>query len=338
MPSFMKSPKPDLKSIVAKDNGLIGQMAKYELSELRLISYCMAHYDSRKIVNRTIEASVDDLKNIFNMTTKDAYAVVRKAVRAVNRKPFEIETERTEEEWYIFTGFRYFKHEGRFEFKVSPEAQPLLLKLCGNFTRYRLGDVYQFKAASTWKLYELLKRWLGKGKWEVELDELRSLLGVAGKYPRWSSLDQRILTPATKEINKLSDIRVSYDKIKRGRTVVGISFQIRKNRPEDKNVIEVKTTKEELYLALRKAGLPEKTAQNYTSQADQSNKTQWIIDQLPGLIQRSKNKKEPISYLQRGILNKIHQRSLFDKPEKPQSKPIEQQKAELKRFVKKQII
>ena len=34
----MKNTKPDLKCVVTKDNQLIGQMAKYQLSELRLIA------------------------------------------------------------------------------------------------------------------------------------------------------------------------------------------------------------------------------------------------------------------------------------------------------------
>lgn len=288
---LMKAQKPGHNSIVAKGNELIGHMAKYELSELRLIAYCLAHYDSRKDDDRTITATVDDLKNLFKMTTKDAYGVVRQAVRAVNRKPFAIETDRTEEEWYIFTGFRYYKNEGYFEFKISPEAQPFLLELKGNFTRYRLGDVYQFRAASTWKLYELLKRWLSAGRWEIELDELHLMLGVAGKYPRWSNFRQWVIDPATAEINDLSDITVEYHQEKRGRRVIGLVFKVRSKRKDDADVIDLESPEDELHRRLLAVGISAQTAAEYARDINRQGKASRIIAKLPAMIERAKQRK-----------------------------------------------
>jgi len=328
----MKQTKPDFKSVVAKDNELIEQMAKFELSELRLIAYCLAHYDSRKAENRLFRARVDDLTSLFPIDKKSAYAVIRKTMIGLGKKPLEIRENSKRYYWNWFSGFCYDEGTGEFEFKITPEIQPYLLKLEGSFTRYRLGDVYQFKAASTWKLYELLKRWLKAGSWETELDELRLLLGVAGKYPRWSSLDQWILKPTTAEINKTSDIRVSYNKLKRGRRIVGLIFEIRPNRPEDANAIKVNTTQEELYLALRNAGLHQKTARKYANDADRGGKTFWIQKNLPGWIKKSQTKKNPKSYLQGVLKQEIGQGVLFDNP--PQ-KSREQQKSELSAMAKK---
>lgn len=301
--------KTDLNSVVAKDNQLIGQMAKYGLSEFRLVSYCLAHYDSRKVDDRTIEASVKDLQSLFKMATKDAYNVVRQAMKSVNSKPFEIETEKTREMWCIFSGFRYFKEEGRFEFRISPEAQPLLLELKGSFTRYRLGDVYQFRAASTWKLYELLKKWEAARAWEVELDELRLLLGVAGKYPRWSDLQVRLLKPATEEINNTSDIRVSYDKLKRGRSVIGLAFTITPKKRGDENVIDLKSEKDTLASLLIEEGVHQKPAKEYAEQAERAGKTEHIINKLPAILKRMKG--QPQAYILGAIKAEIKQQSLF---------------------------
>ncbi len=317
----MGKTKPELTSIVAKDNQLIGQMAKFQLSELRLIAYCLAHYDSRKPENRTVEASVSDLQDLFKMTTKDAYGVIRQAVRAVNRKPIEIETEQTDEEWYIFTGFRYYKKEGRFEFKISPEAQPLLLELGGNFTRYRLADVYQFRAASTWKLYELLKRWLTKKEWAIELDELRLLLGVSGKYPRWSDFEKRIVKPATAEINELSDIQASYEKIKRGRTIARLIFLIDGKNPENEDVIDIRTPEQELSWELKKAGIHKTTAEKYSTLINYTGKTDLILKKLPAIIKRATGKKEnEQQYILGAVQAEIGQRDLFAAPKEEEKR------------------
>lgn len=325
----MKTTQPDFRSVVAKDNELIAQMAKFELSELRLIAYCLAHYDSRKADNRMFRARVDDFTALFPMNKKSAYDVIRKTMLGLGRKPLELREGSKRYYWNWFSGFMYDEGTGEFEFKITPEIQPYLLKLEGSFTRYRLGDVYQFKAASTWKLYELLKRWLKAGRWEVELDELRLLLGVAGKYPRWDSFKRQI-DRATTEINEKSDIRVSYDKLKRGRRIVGLIFVIRANRPEDADVIDVQTTQEGLYMALRNAGLHHKTARKYANDSERWGKTHWISSNLQTWVDRSKSKKNPQSYLQKVVKAEIHQGSLFDDPS--QNKPIEQQKAELARL------
>ena len=172
--------KPNQNSVVAKHNDLIGQMAKFELSELRLIAYCLAHYDSRKEDNCTFRARVEDFTELFPIDSSNAYRVIRQTMLSLGKKPLEFKEGSECHYWNWFSGFTYNEGNGEFKFKITPEIQPYLLKLEGTFTRYRLRDVYQFRAASTWKLYELLKQWVTKKKWDVDLNELRLLLGVAG--------------------------------------------------------------------------------------------------------------------------------------------------------------
>lgn len=310
---------PDHKSIVAKSNDLICQMAKFELSELRLIAYCLAHYDSRSSDNRTFTARVSDLTELFPMDKKSAYAVVRKTVMALGRKPLEFREGTKKHYWNWFSGFAYDESNGEFEFKITPEIQPYLLQLEGSFTRYRLGDVYQFKAASTWKLYELLKQWLQKGKWEVNLDELRLLLNVAGKYPRWDSLKQRIIDPACEEINATSDIKVDYLKIRRGRKIDRLEFTIDINKPEDANVIELEPEQRELYKMLIAAGLNSKTAKRIVGEALGLNKVSILIRKVPQMIESAAQKNiNAAKYVTGAINDELHQGQLFEDQGTPQ--------------------
>lgn len=306
--------KPDYRSVVAKDNELIGQMAKFELSELRLIAYCLAHYDSRGNANKLISARINDLTEIFPMDQKSAYAVVRKVMIGLGKKPLEIQTGNRRKFRNWFSGFDYIEGAGEFEFMINPDVQPYLFKLEGSFTRYRLGDVYQFKSASSWKLYELLKKWLQARSWDIDLDKLRLLLGVAGKYPRWSSLDQRIIAPAVKEINNTSDIRVEYSKIKRGRSVTGLCFVIHPTKSGDTDVIDLKSDKDKLYSALLDIGVNTKTAQQYTAAAESMDKTEILINKLPSIVKRAKGQsKTPLQkYILGAIKNEIGQQSFFD--------------------------
>jgi len=212
------------------------------LSELRLLSYCLAHYDSRPdpdalLFQRQGEfefaATVQDLLSIFPyMDQKSAYAVVRKAVKSINAKPFEEafttpSGEEVEMLIYWFSSFKYFKSQGKFVFSLSREIAHLVLNLTENFTKFKLRDVYQFRSALTWKLYEMLKQWAAAGRWSAELDEIRTSLGIPGKYPEWYDFKRRILDAPIKEINQLSDIIVDYEKQKCSRSVSGVTFFIK---------------------------------------------------------------------------------------------------------------
>lgn len=308
----MKPTTPDKKSIVAKSNELIGKMAKFDLSELRLLAYCIAHYDSRSPENRTFTAHVQDLASLFSMNEGSAYTVIRQAMLGINKKPLEFREGKKLHFWNWFSGFTYTEGEGTFEFTVTPEVRPYLLGLKETFTSYRLGSVYQFKAASTWKLYENLKRWEAKGKWSVGLDELRLALGVAGKYPRWNSFCQRIIDPATGGINKHSDLTVSYKKEKHGRSIVALTFIIKSRAPE--GTIDIVTPMQGLYRSLLECGINEATALKYAQDADKHGKATHALDKLPIIKSRWEKggrKGKLQAYILGALKEEIYQMELF---------------------------
>jgi plasmid replication initiation protein len=320
---------PDHNAVVAKNNELIGQMAKFELSELRLIAYCLAHYDSRQPDNRSFKARVADLTSIFPMEVKSAYGVIRQTMLSLGKKPLEFQEGSKRHYWNWFSGFTYDEGNGEFEFKITPEIQPYLLKLEGTFTKYRLRDVYQFKAASTWKMYEVLKQWVGTKKWSVELDQLRLLLGVAGKYPLWADFHKWIVEPSTKEINAVSDLSIKYEQEKRGRRIVGLVFFILQKKAGDEDVIQFDSTQDQLYKGILGCAISQKTAEKTLYKIIKADKVDRILERLPGMIARAKKKNTPIGKYVIGAINKeLVQGSLFDDQAQPQTMiPAEHQES-----------
>ena len=316
----METKKTDLNAIVAKNHLAVGLLRKYGLTELRLIAFCLAHYDSRKDDNRHITARVDDLLEIFpSMDAKSAYAVVRQTVIRINSKPAEIEDELVVHLLFWFTGFKYFKKTGEFSFSISPEMQPFLLDLQGNFARYRLADVYQFRSANTWKLYENLAQWRTAGRWSPDLDELRYKIGVAGKYPIWGTFNRDVIAPAVEEINALSDLRVEYHQEKRGRRIIGLVFLIDK-KINDKEVINQEPSENELLRLLLDHGINVKTAEDYAKKINDQGKADTITAKMPQIALRAQKSGHPTQkYILGAINNELGQMSLLKAP--PQEKP-----------------
>lgn len=313
--------KPNKNAIVAKSNDLLPALARFRLQELRLVAYCLAHYDSRKTDNRTFEATVRDFKELFGMRTKDAFAVVLQAVTGVNSKPLIMDSPKTTEVWTWFSGFRYHKFEGRFEFRITPELQPYLLALQERFTRFRLKNVCAFRSAHTWRLYENLKQWEAIGSWFVGLDELKGRLGVAGKYEIWSKFKVWVIDPAVKEINAKSDLYVNWEAEKRGRRIHALLFFV--NARPEKDVIDIGGSKENFTRALMRCGVRKRTALDYTRRLEAQNMLSEAAALLPDL-ERSWEKTGQgtlAAYVVGALRNRYFQGTLF--PETEKSKPAQ---------------
>lgn len=66
------------------------------------------------------------------------------------------------------------------------------------------------------RLYGMLRDWLPKGAYTVPIDRLRDELGATdSSYKRLDNFTRRALDPAVKEINGLSDLKVTYTKSRR---------------------------------------------------------------------------------------------------------------------------
>lgn len=295
-------------------------MAKFQLSELRLIAFCLAHYDSRKNENCIFTATVEDLKGIYpSMGGKTAYDVIRKTMLELNKKPIEFKQGNKKYYWNWFTGFVYTEGKGEFEFQLNPNIQPYLLDLKKHFTKYRLAFVYQFSSASTWKLYENLNRWKNTGVWYVELDELRKLLGVEGKYPRFNSLRERLIEPSLKEINQKSDLAVHYEKETDRKTIVALKFFIDEKQGE--KLINIENPKVRLLKTLLICGISHTASNNCVTKICRAGKEEHFVKKIPQIKKRWNSGKGVMPKYMLGAINReleeLEQSTPQEQPQKP---------------------
>ena len=81
----------------------------------------------------------------------------------------------------------------------------------------------------------MLIAWREVGKVpQIELSEFRVKLGVEDdEYKAMNHFKSRVLEPSIKQINQHTDIIVSYEQHKRGRTITGFSFKFKqKSQPK----------------------------------------------------------------------------------------------------------
>lgn len=128
---------------------------------------------------------------------------------------------------------------GQYVITIScnPDLRSVFFNLAEDgYIRYRLRYTKDMKSQYSIRLYSMLRDWLNKGSYTVPIGQLREDLGATdSSYKRLDNFTRRALDTAVSEINGLSDLKVTYTKIKKGRSVTDICFKI-KLKPTQKAI------------------------------------------------------------------------------------------------------
>nr|WP_237217640.1 replication initiation protein [Ruegeria lacuscaerulensis] len=132
---------------------------------------------------------------------------------------------------------------GTLRFRLSPVLLEIM-EASNHWAALKRQVVLAFTSRYGLRLYEMIalrKNMQHKASEVFELAELRDRLGVpAGKLLKWSNLKQKALDPAIAEVNQLSGFTVSYEPVKRSRSVVAVRLSWDVGTQEDR----AKTAKE----------------------------------------------------------------------------------------------
>lgn len=130
--------------------------------------------------------------------------------------------------------------------QFSEHIMPYLINLKAEFTQYKISELQKLNS----KYSIILYRWLsmnynqyehysnkgGRREEQVEsyrnptisIRELREMTDTVKEYQRFTNFSRKILDLPLKEINAHTSFNVSYDKVKKGRSVDSIVFHITK--------------------------------------------------------------------------------------------------------------
>ena len=143
----------------------------------------------------------------------------------------------------------YKAGQGGSELYFSDEVLLLLREFdaLNPYTKYKKEVVLRLKKDYSLDLYHLAKKHQTMGGFQISLDELFEQLGLPESYrTRMNNLKSRVIDPSLDEITANTDIDLSYENVKRGRSVVGFKFTVKeKPKPKvietgrDKNTIDM---------------------------------------------------------------------------------------------------
>ncbi|BDD13021.1 hypothetical protein FUAX_54530 (plasmid) [Fulvitalea axinellae] len=219
---------------ITKSNKLINHRSSFSIVQQRAITLAIAQIQPEDHDLKRYRISIRDVAGIKKgeRVGGSVYKHVREQIMQLTKTSIDhINNPDDPQSGFKSTSFieEVEKHDGKdyVTIEFSQKAKPLLLNLKERFTTYALRYVLDFEHSYTLRLYELCKQYERIGKRRISIEYFRELLNLTTKYPGFGKLRTKVIDPAVKEINSLSDMRVSYEPIRQGRAFTDIVFSIR---------------------------------------------------------------------------------------------------------------
>ena len=235
--------KENCDKLVVKHNKLVEFKGRMTTNELKLFSIIIA--DIREQQENTLEKYKIDI-SILKETTehKDFYNYIKEVAFRLEEKSIEVErinNSGKKESFKMRLIYRPLitEDDSHLELLIDKELIPYIIDLKREFTRYQIENILRLNSSYAVRIYELLKQYEKIGIREIEMRDLRHYLGIEeGEYTRFDNFEARVLLPAKKEINNYTDLVIEYKKIKTGRKITSILFEIETKFQQEKIYIE----------------------------------------------------------------------------------------------------
>ena len=247
------------KRKVVEHNSLITSIAKMDKTPLKMFELAVSCIDTEEPPkDNTVYLSKQELFAFFKVSDNDKHTRFKEAVEKMQKQAFfQIKEE-------VGKGFKFINivpipyvewtdYHDDVLIRFSPEIVPYLVNLKKNFTQHALSDIAELNS----KYSIILYRWLsmnynqyehysykgGRREEQVEsyrnptisIREFREMTDTVNDYPRIDNFETWILKKPLSEINAQTSFNVTYDKVKKGRSIDSIVFHITKKRRADDN-------------------------------------------------------------------------------------------------------
>jgi plasmid replication initiation protein len=206
--------------------------ARYEYSELQLDVFFFLLSKLKKEKKDTVyELSIKEMSDLTGKQYR--YGYLRKATEQMGGRMFEVENEVSYKQMWMFQHIEYIKGAGIIEVKLSESITPYLFDLKDNFTSFELYAALKLGSKYAKRIYTICSQWKDIGETKaMDITDFKHKLGLIDnkgneQYTKVSMFQKFVLDTAVKQINKHTDLKISYVLEKKGRSFKNIKFIIK---------------------------------------------------------------------------------------------------------------
>ena len=245
------------KRKVVEHNSLITSIAKMDKTPLKMFELAVSLIDTENPPkDHTVYLSKRELFAFFKVNDSNKHSRFKEVVEKMQKQAFfQIKKEQDKGFKFIsivpipYVEWTDYNDEVKIEF--HREIMPYLINLKNNFTQHALSDIAELNS----KYAIILYRWLsmnynqyehysvkgGRREEQVEsyrnpeisMRDLRQMTDTIDEYKRFDHFEKRVLNEPLSEITRHTTINVTYEKLKKGRSIDSIVFHITKKQVAD---------------------------------------------------------------------------------------------------------
>ena len=232
------------KQLIVKSNQVI-QKSRYHLTiqQQKLILYLISKIRPDDTEFKEYIFDLKDICKILNINIDGTnYIRLKESLQKIADTSFWLEIDGVERLYRWIDDVVLYKKEPKVKIKLDEDLKPFLLQLKESFTYYQLENVLCFDSKYSFRLYELFKSYEFKTDFIISVDDLKKYLMADNKYDRFTLFKTNVLNKAIEEINKYTDLKVSYELIRNNRVITDIRFElfrsliVEKENQENRNI------------------------------------------------------------------------------------------------------
>lgn len=245
------------KRKVVEHNSLITSIAKMDKTPLKMFELAVSLIDTdNPPQDQTVYLSKKELFAFFKVADNDKHSRFKEVIEKMQKQAF-FQIKKEQDKGFKFVSIvpipyvEWTDYHDEVLIRFSPEIMPYLINLKTNFTQHALSDISELNS----KYAVILYRWLsmnynqyehysvkgGRREEQVEnyrnptigMRDLREMTDTVKDYQRIDNFEKRVLKAGLDEINSYTSFNVTYEKVKKGRSIDSIVFHITKKQIAD---------------------------------------------------------------------------------------------------------
>ena len=240
------------KRKVVEHNSLITSIAKMDKTPLKMFELAVSLIDTdNPPEDQTVYLSKQELFAFFKVDDNDKHSRFKEAIEKMQKQAF-FQIKKEQDKGFKFVSIvpipyvEWTDYHDEVLIRFSPEIMPYLINLKTNFTQHALSEISELNSKYAIVLY----RWLSmnynqyehysvKGgrreeqvqsyrNPEMSIRDLREMTDTIDEYQDFRNFDKWILKNPLDEITEHTSLQVTYEKVKKGRSIDSIFFHITK--------------------------------------------------------------------------------------------------------------
>lgn len=242
------------KRKVVEHNSLITSIAKMQKTALKMFEFAVSCIDTENPPkDNIIYLSKKELFSFFDVSSTSKHTRFKEAIEFMQKQAF-FQIKEKKNKGYEMTSIvpiptvKWNSYNDNVMIQFNQFIMPYLIDLKAEFTQYKISELKELNSKYSLMLY----RWLsmnynqyehysykgGRREEQVEayrnpsisVKELREITDTVSLYQTFKDFDSYVLKNSLKEINAYTSFNVTYEKVKKGRSIDSIVFHIEKKR------------------------------------------------------------------------------------------------------------